>query len=114
MAITSELLGKLGGADVEQTPVEGTVSGSSNATTLITTVTVPEGETWLVAVIGTVTTTASGLNGYPYVSIGDNRSAFKGEGGVSALVTGTAEIRLRRNWTLNSDTFTGHVYTIKM
>jgi len=80
----------------------------------MTTITVPAGETWLVAAIGTTTTPAGGLNGYPDITIGDKKAAFKGEGGVSALVTGTAEIRLRRNWTLQTDTFTGHVYTVKM
>lgn len=115
MAITSELLGKLGGADVEVIPVEGTNSGSgSGASVLMDTITVPADETWLVAVIGTATTPASGVSGYPFITIGDTRAAFKGVGGVSALVTGTAEIRLIRNWSLSSDTFTGHVYTIKM
>ena len=37
-----------------------------------------------------------------------------GVGGASALVTGTVEIRLHRNWSLGSDSFTGHVYTVKM
>ena len=113
MAITSEIIGKLGGAGVEVTPVEGTASGGG-ASTLMTTITVPAGETWLVATIGTATTLAGSLNGYPYISIGDKRAAFKGEGGVSALVTGAVEIRLRRNNILGSDSFTGHVYTVKL
>ena len=52
MAITSEIIGKLGGADVEVTPVEGTASGSSNSEEILHTVDVPEGETWLVAAYG--------------------------------------------------------------
>ena len=114
MAITSEIIGKLGGASAEETPISGTVSGGSGANTLMGTITVPDDKTWLVSVIGTTTTTASGLNGYPEIIIGDTRAAFKGVGGVSALVTGTVEIRLRRNWTLNSDAFTGIVYTVEM
>ena len=111
MAITSEIIGKLGGADVEVIPVEGTASGT---TTLMTTITVPAGKTWLVAVIGTATSPATGRNGYPEIVIGNTRAAFNGVGGASALVTGTVEIRLRRNWSLGSDSFTGHVYTVKM
>ena len=113
MAITSEIIGKLGGR-VEETPVSGTVSGVSGTTTLMTTITVPAGKTWLVAVIGTATTPATGLNGYPEIVIGDKKAAFKGEGGVSALVTGTAEIRLRRNYSISSDSFAGTVYTAEM
>ena len=113
MAITSEIIGKLGGG-VEEAPVSGTVSGGSGATTLMTTITVPAGKTWLVAVIGTATSPATGRNGYPEIVIGNTRAAFSGVGGVSALVTGTVEIRLRRNWSLGSDSFTGTVYTAEM
>ena len=112
MAITSEIIGKLGGADVQSFPVEGSTSSSSG--TGIHTIEVPAGETWLVAVIGTITTPATGRNGYPEIAIGNTRAAFSGVGGASALVTGTVEIRLRRNWSLGSDSFTGHVYTVKL
>ena len=115
MAITSEIIGKLGGgADVEETPVSGTGSGGPGSTTLMTTITVPDGKTWLVAVIGTATTPATGRNGYPEIVIGNTRAAFSGAGGASALVTGTVEILLRRNWSLGSDSFTGTVYTAEM
>ena len=114
MAITSEIIGKLGGADVEEVPVSGTASEGPGTTTLMTTITVPAGKTWLVAVIGTATTPATGRNGYPEIVIGNTRVAFSGVGGASALVTGTVEIRLRRNWSLGSDSFTGTVYTVEM
>ena len=52
MAITSEIIGKLGGADVEVTPVSGTTSGSSGSEVILHTIEVPVGETWLVAEIG--------------------------------------------------------------
>ena len=113
MAITSEIIGKLGGG-VEEAPVSGTVSGVSGTTTLMTAITVPAGKTWLVAVIGTATTPATGLNGYPEIVIGNTRAAFNGVGGASALVTGTVEIRLRRNYAISSDSFAGTVYTAEM
>ena len=113
MAITSEIIGKLGGR-VEEEPVSGTASGGPGTTTLMTTITVPAGKTWLVAVIGTATSPATGRNGYPEIAIGNTRATFSGVGGVSALVTGTVEIHLRRNWSLGSDSFTGTVYTAEM
>ena len=113
MAITSEIIGKLGGR-VEETPVSGTISGGSGTTTLMTTITVPAGKTWLVAVIGTATTSATSLSGYPEIVIGNRRAAFSGVGGASALVTGTVEIRLRRNYAISSDSFAGTVYTAEM
>ena len=114
MAITSEIIGKLGGADVETIPVSGTASDSPGSSKVLATIDVPAGETWLVAVIGTATTPATGRNGYPEIVIGNTRAAFSGVGGASALATGTVEIRLRRNWSLGSDSFTGHVYTVKL
>ena len=113
MAITSEIIGKLGGG-VEEVPVSGTVSGGSGTTTLMTTINVPAGKTWLVSVIGTVTTPATGLNGYPEIVIGNTRAAFSGAGGASALATGTVGIRLRRNYSISSDSFAGTVYTAEM
>ena len=113
MAITSEIIGKLGGG-MEEVPVSGTVSGGSGSTTLMTTITVPAGKTWLVAVIGTATSPAVGLSGYPEIVIGNTRAAFSGVGGASALVTGTVEIRLRRNYAISSDSFAGTVYTAEM
>ena len=115
MAITTEIIGKLGGgAEMEETPVSGTVSGGSGATTLMTTITVPAGKTWLVAVIGTVTPQATTRNGYPEIVIGNTRVTFSGVGGASALVTGTVEIRLHRNYSIGSDSFAGTVYTAEM
>ena len=114
MAITSEIIGKLGGAGVEESPVSGEVSGNSGTSTLLTTITVPEGKTWLVAVIGTTTAAGSNLANYPDIAIGNTRAAFNGVGGASALVTGTVQIRLYRNFGLRSDSFTGTVYTVEM
>ena len=78
MAITSELIGKLGGADVETIPVSGTAPGSSSA--VMTTITAPPGETLLVAVVGTITA-ANGSQLYiPVLSIGNAKASFSGVG----------------------------------
>ena len=114
MAITSEIIGKLGGAEVEESPVSGEVSGNAGTSTLMTTITIPEGKTWLVSVIGTATAASSNLAAYPDIAIGNTRAAFNGVGGASALATGTVKIRLHRNFGLRSDSFTGTVYTAEM
>lgn len=114
MSITSEIIGRLGGADVESLPVEGTVTGSSGSTMTLATLEVPEGETWLVAVVGTFTTAGGSLNGYPEITIGSSRAAFRGKSGASGIVTGTVDIGIRRNYNLNSDSFTGTVYTTEI
>ena len=114
MAITSEIIGKLGGAEVGSFPVEGTVTGGSGSTMTLATMEVPEGETWLVAVVGTFTTARDSLAYYPEITIGSSRAAFRGKSGASGIVTGTVDIGIRRNFNLSSDSFTGHVYTVKM
>ena len=55
MAITSEIIGRLGGAGMEVIPVEGKASGASGSSTVIATIDIPAGETWLVAAIGQIT-----------------------------------------------------------
>ena len=114
MAITSEIIGKLGGADVEVTPVSRTASGGKGSSTVLRTVQVPAGETWLVAAIGTITTAGTVLIDYPQLGVGDRKVIFKGEGGASAIVTGTTQVTLTRQASYGSDSFTGHVYAVKM
>ena len=111
MAITSEIIGKLGGADVEVEPVSGTAPGPS---AVMATITAPPGETLLVAVVGTITAANSTQLYIPVLSIGNAKASFSGVGGVSAIVTGTAQIVLKRNLSSGSDSFTGHVYTVKL
>ena len=111
MAVTSEIIGKLGGGGVEVEPVSGTASGPS---AVMTTITAPPGETLLVAVVGTITAANSSQLYIPELSIGNAKASFSGVGGVSAIVTGTAQIVLKRNNSVGTDKFTGTVYTVKM
>ena len=114
MAITSEIIGKLGGADVEVTPVEGTVSGSSGSSVVLATINIPAGEQWLVAVVGTMTNDSSSASNWARIEMGGAKSALDGPGGFADVATGAVSIRLVRNRAAGSDSFTGHVYTIKM
>ena len=114
MAITSEIIGKLGGADVEVEPVSGTASGRGGSRVTLHTVQVPDGETWLVAAIGTITTAGTILADCAQLGVGDRKVTFMGKGGASAIVTGTTQVTLNRQASYGSDSFTGHVYTVKL
>ena len=117
MAITSEIIGKLGGADVEVIPVEGTTSGSSGSSTVIATIDVPAGETWLVAAIGQKTTGSSFDSGQPELHLGDIKMPTRASDrtcGIATTASGTISFRIKRNNSTGSDAFTGHVYTVKM
>ena len=114
MAITSEIIGKLGGAGVEVIPVEGAASGPTGSTEVIATIDVPAGETWLVAAIGQVTPASASLS--PRLHLGDEVStaAPRGTHGLATTATGTISFRIKRSHSSNSDSFTGHVYTVKL
>ena len=114
MAITSEIIGKLGGAEVESFPVEGTASGSSDSVKVLATIEVPAGETWLVSVVGHMTNNSSTVSNRAQIEIGNSISVCDGYSGAAATVSETVTIRMRRNRAMGSDSFTGHVYTVKM
>ena len=117
MAITSEIIGKLGGADVERIPVEGTVSGGSGSEVVMHTVEVPAGETWLVALYGNLQSNTSGSASSAQLYIGDAELHERAINGINSLAhvgTGTMDVKLRRNSFSGSDSFTGHVYTVKL
>ena len=114
MAITSEIIGKLGGADVEVIPVEGAASGSIGSTEVLATIDVPAGETWLVAAIVQVTPASDSF--YPQLQLGDEVSiaAPRGTHGLAATATESISLSIRRGGRSGSDTFTGHVYAVKL
>ena len=116
MAITSEIIGKLGGAGVEVIPVEGAASGSSGSTEVLATIDVPAGETWLVAAI-VQTTAGSPISSYrPWLYLGDKLSSRNSDGmhGLATVVTEPISLYIKRATNSGSDTFTGHVYTVKL
>ena len=114
MAITSEIIGKLGGADVEVIPVEGAASGRKGSQEVIATIDVPAGETWLVAAIGQVTPASAPVP--PRLHLGDEVSieASRGTHGLATTASETISFTIERSTSSGSDTFTGHVYTVKL
>ena len=116
MAITSEIIGKLGGR-VETIPVEGTASGNSGTSVVLATIDIPAGETWLVAAIGQKTGDASIPSNLSELYLGDVKipdRAPDGKYGLATTASGTISFRIKRNTASGADSFTGHVYTVKL
>ena len=118
MAITSELIGKLGGgSEVEVTPVEGTASGAWGSEEVFHTVEVPAGETWLVALYGNLQSFSSGGTSSAQLVIGTTilpPRAPNGSNGLAHVGAGGIDVKLHRNTGSGSDSFTGHVYAVKL
>ena len=116
MAITSEIIGKLGGADLEVIPVEGEASGPSGSSETLATIDIPAGETWLVAAIGQVTAGSTSTTSRPRLYLGDEVSilASSGAQGLATTATEPISFTIERRTASGADTFTGHVYTVKM
>ena len=117
MAITSEIIGKLGGADVEVIPVEGVASGKRGSSKVIATIDVPAGETWLVAAIGQITAASSIASSQPGLHLGGVSKSPAGTAGTHGLATiasETVSFTIERNSNSGADSYTGHVYTVKM
>ena len=117
MAIKSELIGKLGGADVKVIPVSVTASGGKDSKEVLTTVNVPPGEMWLVVVYGDLENKID--NGYSSsrLYIGDTLLHQRSISGVNSLAhigAGAIEVGLRRSIADGSDSFTGTVYAFKV
>ena len=113
MAITSEIIGKLGGgAGVEVIPANANISGSGSSKVLHT-VTIPPGETWLVAVTGTGSTSASG-SFLPLIDIGgDATPQASGYFGSAAIMSESGDVVFRTR-SAGLSIFEGNVYTVKM
>ena len=117
MAITSEIIGRLGGAGVEVIPVEGVVSGGNGSSKVIATIDIPAGETWLVAAIGQ-TTAGSSIPSYrPDLHLGGvSRPAAGPDGthGLATIASETVSFTIKSRNSNGADVFTGHVYTVKL
>ena len=116
MAITSEIIGKLGGADVEVIPVEGAASGSNGSSETLATIDVPAGETWLVAAIGQTTAATNTTAFRPRLYLGSEISSSNSAGvhGLATTASETVSFTIERRTSSGSDSFTGHVYTVKL
>ena len=117
MAITSEIIGKLGGAGVEVIPVEGVASGGRGSSKVIATIDVPAGETWLVAAIGKRIGASATNASQPELHLGDVSIPGTGPNGTYGLATTATEpisLSIKRETSSGVDSFTGHVYAVKL
>ena len=115
MAITSEIIGKLGGR-VESVPVS--MSGGGRDTKyLLTRVEVPAGKQVLVAVVGKFTSTQAS-NGRPDFDIGGFVSYASTDSNAhasaSAVVTQSGDVNVISRVASGTSTFVGAVYTAEM
>ena len=112
MAITSELLGKLGGAEVETIPVSAPAGDH-----LLCSLDLEEGKTYLVGVVG-VSSKAPGITYAPTIYIGDSISGYgrsaNNKFAVAGMVSGPVEVRLdsRSNTGVNAANFDGVVFVV--
>ena len=115
MAITSEIIGKLGGR-VEVIPVSATNSGG-RGDTILHTVNVPDGESWLIAAIGDMSPSSTVSGAAPDLAIGDiktSRYATQNRMTVAGVHTGAVDVKMVKNSASGTDSFTGHLYTVKL
>ena len=116
MAITSEIIGKLGGAGVEEATVAGRQITASN--TVVYTVEVPPGKSLLVGFVCRFTGIPALSNNWPVVKVG-NVAAMGGststDFGISAIITETSTLTISAGSGTNSATISGGtVYTAEM
>ena len=116
MAITSEIIGKLGGAEVEEYPVS-VPEGQSD--TLLRSVTVPAGKRYLVAAEGHCPKMPGSASNKPTLYIGSVQSMPAGKDkqfSVMAIVESSVEVRFdtySSSGTLGSS-FEGTVYVLEL
>ena len=117
MAITSEIIGKLGGgAEMEEYPVS---VPENRPDTLLRAVTVPAGKRYLVAAGGYCPKQASSSAANPTLYVGDVKSSPSvryGRFGVAAIVEQDAEVRFDTyaGSSINNASFEGTVYVLEL
>ena len=116
MAITSEIIGKLGGAGVEETPVAGREITAAN--TPIHTIEVPAGKQVLATFIIRFSKIPASPSYYPSLRIGNTQSicgSTSYDVAISAVLTQTSALTVTAGAGVHSGTISGGtVYTAEM
>ena len=114
MAITSEIIGKLGGR-VEEVPVS--ISTDVTGEHVLTEIEVPAGERVLVSLVGNFSSQQA-VGRRPDFMIGGERSATQAQSGSYGSASGVLEVSgnvsLYMTSGIGTTAFSGHVYTVKM
>ena len=116
MAITSEIIGKLGGADVESYPVS---VPENRPDTLLRSVTVPAGKRYLVAAEGYCPKQAGSPAANPTLYVGDVKSSPSVRyGGFSVMNIVEQDVEVRfdtyASSSINNSSFEGTVYVLEL
>ena len=116
MAIASEIIGKLGGADLESYPVS---VPANRPDTLLRAVTVSAGKRYLVAAEGHCPKQATSSNANPTLYVGDVKSSPSvryGRFSVMNIVEQDVEVRFDTyaNSSINNSSFEGTVYVLEL
>ena len=116
MAITSEIIGKLGGGGVDTRDVSVSDVGGAGQAHFLTHIDVPDGKQFVVSLIGSFSKTLSGAWA-PEFQIGNIKVATTGSVGVydsiSAILTAPGDVNIITK-SGTSVSFSGHVYTAEM
>ena len=120
MAITSEIIGKLGGAEVKSVPVSMSGNGgsaNSGVKHFLTRVEVPAGKQVLVGVVGKFTSTQASSS-RPDFDIGGFVSHASTDtnahASASAVLTQSGDVNVITRSSIGTSTFGGTVYTAEM
>ena len=115
MAITSEIIGKLGGR-VEEAQVAGREIASSNV--VVHTVEVPPGKQVMVSFIGRFSKTSTNASSWPVLRLGTSESttgSTSRDVAISAILTESGNLTITAGSGILSATLTGGtVYTTEM
>lgn len=109
------VIGTLGGSKIETVEVDVAASGSSGSSEVIFEAEVPDGETWLVAVEGTLSVNSSSSSNRPALGFpGRSSTDVSGPVGRSIVTTETTRLELLRRSGIGQDRFVGTVYVVKL
>ena len=113
MAISSELIGRLGGSEVRQIEVPRVSLGGQGQKKVLFSDVVPEGEKWLVIFEGT-SSDSSSISAYsPKVRIGEYEPHAIGDFGLSGVVTGSFDVAIL-SFSISTYNYEGTIYVIEI
>ena len=113
MAISSELIGKLGGSEVRQIEVPRVSLGGQGEKKVLFSDVVPEGEKWLVIFEGT-SSDSSSISAYSSkIRIGEYEPHAIGDFGLSGVVTGSFDVAIL-SFSLSTYNYEGTIYIIEI
>ena len=113
MAISSELIGKLGGSEVRQIEVPRVSLGGQGKKKVLFSDVVPEGEKWLVIFEGTSSASSSMSRYSPRVRIGEYEPYAIGDFGLSGVVTGSFDVAIL-SFSISTYNYEGTIYIIEI